>query len=650
MSFSAKSYLREKKKVTFAFINLLGFFSKVGSFFNKTYFFFFNKNIKKSLVNVLSRSTIIVETSDFKKALTVALKHFNTKDDKQLIWKKIFYKKPSKGVVNNAFKFISMQTNKDFEYIFELDNDYTVNISSVVHMETTRKGKFLRLNILKNRKNFFSPALIDRLLNNLKVNLTLEKRNYVKDQIIKGNDQNIKIGSWIPNPKIDGRAIITFNELKTEAYLTMQPPDAWGKEVDLEDVVEEIKRLKIKTSYSKETIKDILRQKIYNEPHLMIKLETSIKGEDAYIEEIFKSSNFNHELEESILAHYKEIFLVKKDQLLVVKHESRDGKDVVNLLGEKIMGEKGKDFQLKKGKNTYRHKNKIFSKTDGCVYRVNENEWVVEETLMLPEINNKFTKVEHNGTIIVNKSIANSGPIIAAKDLIVGEGITNSTVRVGNNISVQLGIIGKKSNVIESTNGSLRAKYIQNVTVIVRNDITVQEIINNCELICGDQVKFTENKGSIWGGKIQVKNQITVYNLGSLGGLKTLVYMGYTYDYMVKMRNYELEMNKRKEKIRELNLSRQKFALKESLAEEINKKIKILNEEIYNLKDEKSGYHYSFISTFNPQNTGLIKILSNFYSKVDLFFLNQDYKNVYHKKSFNIYYSRDKDKIVFEKT
>ena len=649
MSFSTKTYLKNKKRVTFFFIYLESFFSKIVDAFKRIYLFFSNKKKSGDLVNILSKSTIIVETNNFKKAINVALKYFNTKNEDQLIWKKIFYNKPSGGVINNAFKFISVQKKEDLEYFFELDNNYTTNISSVIQMYTTREGRFLKLNIFKNKKNFLSPDSIDRLIANLKINLTREKKQDIKNKIIENNNKPVKLGEWLPDPKIDGRALISFNQLKTEAYLTIKPPDTWGKEVDLEDVATEIKKLNIKTPYSNKEITKVLEKKIYNKPFLIIKIETFIEGSDAYFEEVFRKENSNEEIKAIPPSHYKEIFLVKKDQLIVVKHSPEDGKTGVDLFGNKIMGEKGRDIDLRTGKNTYIKNNSLFSKTDGCVYRINENQWVVEQTLILYEIDNKFAKIEHNGTLIVKKSIVNSKPIHVSKDLIVGESITNTSVKAGNNIIVELGIIGRSNNVIESETGNLKAKYIQNVTVLVSKKITVEEIINSCSLICGDEINFSANKGSIWGGDIKVKNQITVYNLGSLGGLQTNVQMGFPYDYMLKMRKFDVEIKDKKNKIKNLNLIRQKNILKEDVLLNIDEKLKDLRERLYDLKDEMDDYRHSFIRNFNPNDRGRVKILSNFYAKVDLHFLDEQYRNLYHKKKLNIYYSNEKKKLVFEK-
>ncbi len=649
MSFSTKTYLRNKKKITFFLIYLEDFFLKIVDVFKRIYLFFSNKEKGKSLVNVLSKSTIIVETNNFKKAINVALKHFNTKTEDQLIWKKIFYNKPSGGVINNAFKFISVQEKEDLEYFFELDNNYTTNISSVIQMYTTREGRFLKLNIFKNKKNFLSPDSIDRLIANLKIDLTREKKRDIKNKIIEDHHKPVKIGEWLPNPKIDGRALISFNKLKTEAYLTIKPPDTWGKEVDLEDVITEIKRLKIKTPYSSKEITKVLEKKIYNKPFLIVKIETFIEGSDAYFEEVFRKENSNEEIKSIPPSHYKEIFLVKRDQLIVVKHRPEDGKNAVDLFGNKIMGEKGRDADLKVGRNTYIENNSLFAKTDGCVYRINENQWVVEQTLILYEVDNKFANIEHNGTLIVKKSIVNSKPIHVSKDLIVGESIMNTSVKAGNNILVELGIIGRSNNVIESESGNLKAKYIQNVTVLVSKKIVVEEIINNCNLICGDEINFSANKGSIWGGDIKVKNQIIVYNLGSLGGLKTNVQMGFPYDYMLKMREFDVQIRDKKNKIKSLNLMRQKSILKEEVLLDIDEKLKDLKEVLFALKDEMDDYHYSFVSNFSPESKGRVTILSNFYAKVDLHFLNEEYKNLYHKKRLNIYYSNEKKKLVFEK-
>ncbi len=626
-------YLKENKKINYA---LLVSLRKINTTIKNILSNFYRK---KKIVIPLSKSTIIVETKDFKKAIKIAVSYFNIKNEQDLSWKKVFYSKPEKNSANDAFKFIYLKTEEDIYYFLNEDSDYTVNISSFINTFTNKEGKFLKINT-KNKK-IYSPKVINGILDKLEITIS----DNLRKEIIENKPKVIKIGSWVPNPQIDGKLKITFNALMTRAFLTIQPPKTWGKPIETDEVIKELRRLKIKAPYSKKNIENNIRQKKYHIPILIVQSKEPTEYKKGFYEEVYKKKNSSPS---SKFMH--EIHLVNKDQLLVISHKSKRGEDGENLFGEKIEAEQLKEEHIfKPGKNIYIKENKLFAKIDGCIYRVDKDKWVVEEVLMLDEITNKTSKIEHNGTIIVKESISDATWVYAEKDIIVGKSISNSRIKCKNNIIVQLGIVGQRNHLIQVEEGNLKAKFIQGISLIVKKDIIVDAIINNCDVICGNSITSTDNKGSIWGGEVKVTNLIDVSNLGSKGTIETKVVMSIPYDFMISMREITLAITEKKDKITNLKNERSKHTIlnKMEKAQEIYQEMKNLNREVLDLQKQLDKIQKDLYG--NHPNLGMIKIKRNFYSNVTISFLNSEYKNLFAKKKIDIFVSEKTKKIVFKK-
>ncbi len=622
-------YVPKKNKFLFEINNFLSSFKKkIG---------IFGKKKKKKKLEVLSKSTIIIYDNKFSESLQMAMAHFNIKKKDELVWSKIFFSKPSKEVINDAYKFIALKNQDDFSYFFDLDSNYTTNISSIINIYTNREGKFIKLNLDKDKLKLLNYNNVSSLIKNLDIQVDDE----IIGKILGNSKKPVKVSDWTPSPN-DGKLKLDINSLKTKLFITITPASKWGKEVDLIDIEEAMSQLGIIIKPSKTQMESILREKKYLEKTLLVESYNEQVIKNDYFEEVFRKKKYRQDWNKYNFNSYIKNYMVDKDELLVINNVKIP--KIFNLYKKAIRIQISKEDILVATKNTYIKNNKLYSKIHGSVYRLAKNKWNVEDTLILDKINNKNSPISHNGTIIVKGSIENGPDVYATKDIVVAATVSNTNIKADGNISVKHGIVSNKKNTIEASRGSLSARYLQGATVVVKEKIKVKEIIYACKVICGDEIEIEENKGSIWGGDISVYNKITTFNLGSLGSLKTNITLGYPFNAMLIIYSLENKLKKKVNLVNKLDIERNVKKSNKNKQEyfEAKKDITAIKNEIENIKSE-------FIASKSNIENICIKINKTFYGNVDINIYDNEIKNIYEKQKVILQFNPKKNKISLTK-
>jgi len=103
----------------------------------------------------------------------------------------------------------------------------------------------------------------------------------------------------------------------------------------------------------------------------------------------------------------------------------------------------------------------------------------------------------------------------------------------GGDVVTSLGIIGR-GNAVVKVDGNVKAKFLENVTVVSRGALEIRSSVLNCLVQTLDRLVMG-NKGLVLGGKVQAQNGIDVFQIGSDRGIKAEITCGMDFSVLNKV-------------------------------------------------------------------------------------------------------------------
>ncbi|OPJ57116.1 DUF342 domain-containing protein [Alkalithermobacter paradoxus] len=396
-----------------------------------------------------------------------------------------------------------------------------------------------------------------------------------------------------------------------QAYLTIKSYNA-NTCVTIDEILNFLEKNKITYGVNEPLLNVIVANKMYNSPINIAQGLKPVKGEDGFIKYFF---NTNKQLKaltcENGKVDFKELGYVEnieKNAILAEKVPPKKGTNGINVLGEVVEAPLGKDVAFKLGKNVKLSEDGIHV-ISMCAGRIDfkDGRIGINTVLTIPgNIDASTGNIRFNGDIVINGDIKTGFIVEADGNIEVNGVIEGAIIKAKGNLIVKGGIQGNdKANIYSE--GNIICKYIENAKIICEGDITTDFIIHGI-IICGNDLNVIGKKGLIVGGQVRVKNQIIANTIGSPMETATYIEVGINPKLKLKRDSYNEEkliieknlknilytINSLKDMMKKAALSQEKKQLltksidayKEltQKLELINKEIKLLEEEIINLK------------------------------------------------------------------
>jgi uncharacterized protein (DUF342 family) len=130
-----------------------------------------------------------------------------------------------------------------------------------------------------------------------------------------------------------------------------------------------------------------------------------------------------------------------------------------------------------------------------------------------------------DGTLNIKGWIRTGFHVQAKGDIQVGEGIENTCVEAGEDISVKGGIIGSEEGRVHA-GGSITVRFIENARVHAGGDIRVGTHIVRSKVSADGRIVDTGGKACIRGGNVSAGKGIKMNEIGSPAGIVTHVSVG----------------------------------------------------------------------------------------------------------------------------
>jgi len=355
----------------------------------------------------------------------------------------------------------------------------------------------------------------------------------IEKEIAGASGKPVKIGSWAPNPEYDGSMSVEITDDEMKAYCHFTPPRFSGKHLEYEEVVGALKAAGVKVGVREKEISEYLNTMDYTRPLIAAEGTKTINGKDASIEYKVRvdTKGVSFEEDESGKVDFHNLELLENvvvGQLLAVKVPAEQGVPGRTITNRILPAKSGKDIKILHGKGTILSEDgtELTAELNGqVVYKAGrlsiEAVYVVNGDVSLETGNIVFL-----GSVIVAGSVQDNFEVKAAGNIEVRGTVQKAFLEAEGDIIVFQGISGREDSRIESTGGSVYAKFIQNATVFAENDVIVPEGVLHSNVDAGSRICSTGKRARIVGGVIRAGSEVNARYLGTDVSTRTEIRVG----------------------------------------------------------------------------------------------------------------------------
>lgn len=456
----------------------------------------------------------------------------------------------------------------------------------------------------------------------------------VRSLVKKGTNNGYEIiGEYNHEPSADAVFVIDISSDEMKATATINPPTLGGADISEEQIKKALTQQGVVAGISDEKIQALIDSPIYNEPIVVAEAVLPVDGKDAYITYNFETDRSKLKAKQAANGQvdFKELNLIQnvvEGQPLAQKMLAEQGKAGKTLYGRYLEAKNGRDIQLPLGKNVRVDTDgrTILADANGQVLLINDK-ICVEPIMEVEGVNIKTGNITFLGTVIVKGAVEDGFNVKASGNIEVSGTVGKCTLESDGDIIVSSGIIGRDEGKIVC-GGSLWAKFIQNTTVQVEQNVIVTDSIMNSEVSAQKKIILNGKRAQITGGNIFATEAVIAKNIGSEGGgTETVISVGF--DPRAKKRLEELlEMQNNNIKMLdelELNIStlENMKQVRKSLPKEKEESLVSLNEQKNEIIEENILYNEEIekiqARLRELKNIGKVYASGNVYSGVKIF-------------------------------
>lgn len=395
-----------------------------------------------------------------------------------------------------------------------------------------------------------------------------------------------------------GDVVIGVEVTKDEmtGSIVVSPPSMSGSEASFDMIKRAILQQDVvEACIEEDKIKEFVDTPVYDVPFEVAKAIMPVDGHDAYISYNFETDpkKLRTQVDEEGNVDYKKLNNIQNviaDQPLAQKIPAQRGKGGKTLFGRYLEAKNGKDIQIQLGANVKLDRDGVTIKAeiDGEVMLVN-GKVTVEPIKYLDAVNVKTGDVKFVGTVVIKGNVQ-EGYKVEATNIEVNGIVDKSRLEATGNIIVRQGIFGKGEGFIKAGK-SLWAKFINDTTVEVEENVIVSDSIVNSTVTAMKNIVLRGKKAQIIGGHLMATEEICARKVGSPGGgTETILEVGV--DPRAKKRLEELQ-NQQAKSTKEyencdldIQTLEQQKKLRKKLPQEKEEKLKTLKERCEQISEE----------------------------------------------------------------
>lgn len=369
-----------------------------------------------------------------------------------------------------------------------------------------------------------TPVELRDVLDDIKRQDTVDyDESLVKKLVKNGTDgQYTTVGQYKHIQGADALVSVDVTKDHMKCFIVVSGPGMSGADISADAIKRSlITQGIVEQCIDEKKIEEFVDNPVYDNPFLVAEAIIPVDGKDAYLSYNFETDpkKLKVKVSESGNINYKEnrIQNVIAGQPLATKIPAERGKGGKTVYGRYLEAKNGKDVQILLGKNVKFDKDgvTVVAEIDGEVMLFN-GKITVEPVKFLDAVNVKTGDVKFVGTVII-KGAVEEGYRVEATNIEVNGIVDKSYLEATGNIILSQGVFGKGEGYIKAGK-SLWAKFINDTTVEVEENVIVSDSIVNSNVTAMKNIIVRGKKAQIIGGHLLATEEICAKKIGSPGG------------------------------------------------------------------------------------------------------------------------------------
>jgi uncharacterized protein (DUF342 family) len=405
----------------------------------------------------------------------------------------------------------------------DADGNFTVRVS--------KTGVWLKVTKPKGKGHPVTADMIENKCYGMR--LAAFDKGAITKAVKKADGEKVKIAEWLPNPAYDSTMRVEVTEDELKAFLYFNPPKFSGRHMDYDDVIDALRNAGVVTGVKDDEIKNYLEEMDYKRPLLAAEGQMPRNGNNAYIDFKLKIDKTTVKFEEDDTGKvdFRNLELLENvvvGQLLAVKVPAEEGIPGRTVTNRVLPAKSGKDTAIKYGKGTIlsEDETELTAEINGqVVYKLGRIS--VEPVYVVPgDVSLETGNIVFLGSVIVQGSVLDNFEVKAAGNVEVKGTVQKAFIEAEGDIIVHQGISGKDEAKVESTGGSVFAKFAQNSNIYAERSVVIPEGILHSKVDAGEKIYSVGRRAKIAGGVIRAGDEVNAGYLGAEGSTRTVIRVG----------------------------------------------------------------------------------------------------------------------------
>lgn len=405
------------------------------------------------------------------------------------------------------------------------------HVDGQIKIRVTKSGIWLTVIPPVGRGKYATIEEVNAHLYASRINNADQKK--IEKAVKKPSEKPVRIGDWIPNPDLDGSMRIELSDDDMKAYVYFIPPRYSGRHMEIDDILDQLKSAGVMTGIDEAKIKQYLDDVDYNMPLIAAEGTPAKNGDDAYIDYKVRINKTRAVFEEDEKGQvdFKDLDLLENvvvGQLLAVKVPAQEGIPGRTVTNRILPAKSGKDVDLKYGKGTILSEDglELTAEINGQVV-FNYSKITVDPVHYVKgDVSLQTGNIVFLGSVVVTGNVQDNFVVKAAGNIEVKGSVQKAFLEAEGNIIVRQGIVGRDEARIESTSGTIYAKFIQSANVYAEKDVLVPEGILHSNVNAGSRILSMGRRAKIVGGVLRAGEEVNARYIGSDNFTKTEICVG----------------------------------------------------------------------------------------------------------------------------
>jgi uncharacterized protein len=431
-----------------------------------------------------------------------------------------------KDILDIDRKLSKVSISDDFEI-----KRLSENADGTVKVRVTKSGIWLTISSPRGNGKKIEITDVREQLNFLRISNTDNKK--IEKAIADKSGKPVKIGESIPNPENDAKISVEMSDDEMRVFVKITRPRYSGCHPELDDIIDASKEAGVVTGINEAAINSYLDKMDYSSVLIAAEGVKPKNGRDAYVDykvRIDKSRTVFEEDEKGQI-DFKDLDLLENvvvGQLLAVKVPAEEGVPGRTVTNRVLPVKSGKDISLKYGKGTILSEDglELTAEINGQVVYQHSKLSVEPVHVVKGDVSLETGNIVFLGSVLITGNVQDNFVVKSAGNIEVRGSVQKAFLEAEGNIIVRQGIVGRDEAKIESTGGSIYAKFIQSANIVVEKDVIVPEGILHSNVDAGGRIICIGRRAKIVGGVIRAAEEVNAKFLGADTFTKTEISVG----------------------------------------------------------------------------------------------------------------------------